>query len=56
MALLWLAWILVIVGIIAVVALVVYTEFGRDPSIPLSILLIIIASVALGFSIHLFLI
>ena len=56
MALIWLAWILVIIGIIALIALVVHTEFGRDISIPFSVLMVVIASFALGFGIHIFLI
>ncbi|MHA1729250.1 MAG: hypothetical protein ACTSWY_11025 [Promethearchaeota archaeon] len=50
------AWILIIIGIIAAAALVIYIEWGRDVSIPFPVISIIIASVCIGFGIHLFLI
>jgi hypothetical protein len=50
------AWILIVIGIISAVALVIYTEYGRDVSVPFSVTMLIIASVCIGFSIHFFLI
>ena len=53
---LWtLAWIFLIIGITALTVLVVYTRYGREKSVRLSVLSIIVASVFLGFSIHFFL-
>lgn len=53
---LWtLAWIFLIIGLVALTVLVTYTRYGREKSVRLSILSIIIASVFLGFSIHFFL-
>lgn len=50
------AWLLIIFGILAAIGLVIYTEFGRDVSIPFSVSMILIAAICIGFSIHLFLI
>ncbi len=50
------AWILIVVGVLAAIALIGYTEFGRDVSIPFSVVMIIIASLCIGFSIHMFLV
>jgi len=53
---LWiLAWIFLIVGLIAMIVLIVYTRYGREISIRLSLIAIIIAAAFLGFSIHFFL-
>ncbi|MFX1376865.1 MAG: hypothetical protein ACFFA0_13740 [Promethearchaeota archaeon] len=53
---LWvLAWIFLVVGLIALAVLVIYTRYGREISVRLSVLSIIIASIFLGFSIHFFL-
>ncbi|MHA1985855.1 MAG: hypothetical protein ACW98D_04355 [Promethearchaeota archaeon] len=53
---LWvLAWIFLFIGIIALVVLVVYTRYGREKSIRLSVISIVISSIFLGFSIHFFL-
>ena len=53
---LWLlAWIFLIIGIIALVVLVVYTRYGREKSVRLSVINIIISATFLGFSIHFFL-
>ena len=53
---LWtLAWIFLIIGLVALTVLVVYTRYGREKSVRLSVLSIIVASVFLGFSIHFFL-
>ncbi len=50
------AWLLIIFGVLAAIALVIYTEFGRDVSIPFSAIMILVASLCIGFSIHMFLI
>ncbi|MFX0057824.1 MAG: hypothetical protein ACFE85_05775 [Candidatus Hodarchaeota archaeon] len=53
---LWiLAWIFLVIGIIALIALVLYTKYGRELSIKLSVISIAFASVFLGFAIHFFL-
>jgi hypothetical protein len=54
--LLWvLAWIFLFIGLAALTILVVYTRYGREKSVRLSVISIITASVFLGFSIHFFL-
>ncbi|TFG00420.1 MAG: hypothetical protein EU541_02285 [Promethearchaeota archaeon] len=53
---LWvLAWLFLVIGIISLLILLVYTRYGRDFSLKLSILTIVLSSVLLGFSIHFFL-
>ncbi|KKK46189.1 MAG: hypothetical protein Lokiarch_03310 [Candidatus Lokiarchaeum sp. GC14_75] len=53
---LWtLAWIFLVIGLIALTILVIYTKYGREKSIRLSILGILFGSIFLGFSIHFFL-
>jgi hypothetical protein len=53
---LWLlAWIFLVIGIIALIALVLYTKFGRELSIKLSVISVAFASIFLGFAIHFFL-
>lgn len=55
--LIWsLAWVFSVIGVIAIVILVIYTKYGRELSIKLSLLSIIFAAVFIGFSIHFFLI
>jgi len=51
-----LAWIFLIIGILAIIILILYTKYGRELSIKLSLLSIIFAAVFLGFSIQFFLI
>jgi len=51
-----LAWIFLIIGLLALIILVVYTRYGREISIKLSIISISISAVLLGFSLHFFLI
>ena len=51
-----LAWLLIVFGVIAAVALIIYTQYGRDVSIPFSVIMSVIAAFCIGFSIHLFLI
>ena len=54
--LLWiLAWIFLLIGLAALTVLVIYTRYGREKSVRLSVISIIVASVFLGFSIHFFL-
>ncbi|MFX1356084.1 MAG: hypothetical protein ACFFA8_02260 [Promethearchaeota archaeon] len=53
---LWiLAWIFLVIGIISLTILVLYTKYGRELSIKLSIISIAFTSVFLGFAIHFFL-
>ena len=51
-----LAWIFLIVGLVSLTILIVYTRYGRELSIKLSILSITFAAVFLGFAFHFFLI
>lgn len=51
-----LAWIFLIVGLVSLTILIVYTRYGRELSIKLSILSITSAAVFLGFAFHFFLI
>ncbi|MFW9987162.1 MAG: hypothetical protein ACFFC3_00740 [Candidatus Odinarchaeota archaeon] len=53
---LWvLAWIFLIIGLISLAILVLYTKYGREVSIRLSIISIVISSIFLGFAFHFFL-
>jgi len=53
---LWgLAWIFLFIGIVVLGVLIVYTKYGREVSIKLSLISISIASSFLGFSVHFFL-
>jgi hypothetical protein len=53
---LWvLAWLFLVMGLIALTILVVYTRYGREKSVRLSVISIVIGSILLGFSIHFFL-
>ncbi|MCP4764579.1 MAG: hypothetical protein GY870_22580 [archaeon] len=56
MVVLIIAILLLILGLFAATAFIIYSRFGRDVSIPFSVLMIIIASISLGISTHLFLI
>ena len=51
-----LAWVFLIIGLLSLTTLVVYTRYGREISIKLSIISISIFAVLLGFSFHFFLI
>ncbi|MBY9015515.1 MAG: hypothetical protein KGD68_07470 [Candidatus Lokiarchaeota archaeon] len=51
-----LAWIFLVIGLSALTILVVYTIYGREISIKLSIISISISAALLGFSFHFFLI
>jgi len=53
---LWiLAWLFLIIGLVTLMILIIYTRYGREISIKLSVISIVITSVLLGFSIHFFL-
>lgn len=53
---LWiLAWIFLFIGLASLIVLVIYTKYGREISIRLSLMSIIIAAIFLGFSLHFFL-
>jgi hypothetical protein len=49
------AWIFLILGLASLAILIIYTKYGREVSVRLSILSVVIASIFLGFSIHFFL-
>ncbi len=54
--LLWvIAWIFLIIGLVSFMILIIYTKYGREISVKLSIISIIFASTFLGFSFHFFL-
>ncbi len=54
---LWtLAWILLLIGIFLIVVLIIYTKYGRELSMKLTIISIVFSSVFLGFATHFFLI
>ena len=53
---LWvLAWVFFGIGMVALLILVLYTKYGREISIRLSVITILVGSVFLGFSLHFFL-
>jgi hypothetical protein len=53
---LWiLAWVFLTIGIITLVILIIYTRYGREVSIKLSVISIAVTSILLGFAIHFFL-
>jgi len=53
---LWvIAWILLFIGLASLTILIIYNKYGREVSIRLSILSIVIASIFLGFAFHLLL-
>lgn len=53
---LWIfSWIFLFIGLIALMVLIIYTKYGRELSIRLSIIAIVISSICLGFSFHFFL-
>jgi len=53
---LWIfAWIFLVIGLMTLAILIIYTRYGREISIKLSVISIAIASILLGFSVHLFL-
>ncbi len=46
------AWIFLLIGLASFTILLIYTKYGREISIRLSILSIVIASIFLGFAFH----
>ncbi|MFX1302803.1 MAG: hypothetical protein ACFE9X_05550 [Promethearchaeota archaeon] len=48
------AWLFLIIGLVSLTILVLYTKFGRDVSVRLSIISIVFASIFLGFALHFF--
>jgi hypothetical protein len=51
--LLWvLGWIFLFIGLVSLIVLVLYTRYGREISIRLSIITIVVASIFLGFGFH----
>jgi len=51
-----LAWVFILIGFFSLAILIVYTRYGRELSIKLSIISISIAAIFLGFGFHFFLI
>ena len=49
------AWIFLVIGITAIIILIIYSKYGRELSVRLSVISIIIASIFLGFAFHFFL-
>jgi hypothetical protein len=49
------AWIFLILGLASLAILIIYTKYGREVSVRLSIFSVVIASIFLGFSLHFFL-
>ncbi|MFX0188244.1 MAG: OST5 family protein [Candidatus Hodarchaeota archaeon] len=50
---LWvLGWIFLVIGLISLTILILYTKYGREISIRLSIITILVASIFLGFGFH----
>ena len=55
--LLWvLGWIFLFIGLVSLIVLVLYTRYGGEVSIRLSIITIVVASIFLGFGFHFILI
>ncbi|NHJ20257.1 MAG: hypothetical protein EAX91_04875 [Candidatus Lokiarchaeota archaeon] len=51
-----LAWVFLVIGFFSLAILIIYTKYGRELSIRLSIISIIISAILLGFAFHFFLI
>jgi len=50
---LWIiSWVFMSIGLIALTILIVYTKYGREISIRLSIIAIVMSSIFLGFAFH----
>lgn len=49
------AWLFLIIGLVSLTILILYTKYGREVSVRLSIISIVIASIFLGFALHFFL-
>lgn len=53
---LWvLAWVFLGIGLVSLLILILYTKYGREISIRLSVITILMGSIFLGFSFHFFL-
>jgi len=46
------AWIFLVIGLVSLIILIIYTKYGREVSIRLSIISIVIAAIFLGFAFH----
>lgn len=46
------AWIFLLIGIASLIILIVYSKYGREISVRLSIISIVFSSIFLGFAIH----
>jgi len=46
------AWIFLFIGLASLTILIIYTKYGREVSIRLSILSMVVASIFLGFAFH----
>ena len=50
---LWIiSWVFMSIGLVALIVLIVYTKYGREMSIRLSIIAIVVSSIFLGFAFH----
>ena len=49
------AWLFLIIGLVSLTILNIDTKYGREVSVRLSIISIVIASIFLGFALHFFL-
>ncbi|UCC19087.1 MAG: hypothetical protein JSV62_13430 [Promethearchaeota archaeon] len=49
------AWLFLVIGLTSLAILILYTKYGREISVRLSIISIVIASLFLAFAIHFFL-
>ena len=51
--LLWvLGWIFISIGLTSIIILIIYTKYGREVSIKLSVITILLGSIFLGFGLH----
>jgi hypothetical protein len=46
------AWIFLFIGLASLTILIIYTKYGREVSVKLSIISVVIASIFLGFAFH----
>jgi len=50
---LWIiSWVFIAIGLVALTVLIVYTKYGREISIRLSIIVIVMSSIFFGFAFH----
>lgn len=45
-------WIFIMIGLTSIIVLIIYTKYGREVSIKLSVITILIGSIFLGFGFH----